>query len=113
MTGMWLTRLWSDDWDCQLDREWVAAICSALVREDTPPARAIYVYVMGWKSKCDPLARGCMSVFVYVMGRKSKCNPLARGCMSALLANGLTWPFQCTCGNGNRVPCTRGNGNRV
>ena len=58
---MWLTRV--------QDREWVSAICCALVREDTPPARAI---------------------FVYVMGRKSKCDPLARGCMSALLASGLT-----------------------
>ena len=69
MTGMWLTRLWRDNWGWQLDREWGAAICSALVREDTPPACAI---------------------FVYVMGRKCKCDPLARGCMSALVANGLT-----------------------
>ena len=29
-------------------------------------------------------------VLVYVMGRKSKCDPLARGCMSALLASSLT-----------------------
>ena len=66
---MWLTRLRSDNWGCQLDREWVAAICCALVRVDTPPERAI---------------------FVYVMGRESKCDPLARGCMAALLARGLT-----------------------
>jgi hypothetical protein len=52
-----------------LDREWDAAICCALVRLDTLPERAI---------------------FVYVMGRKSKCDPLARGCMRALLASGLT-----------------------
>ncbi len=43
-----------------MDREWVATICCALVREATPSACAIFVYVMGWKSKCDPLARGCM-----------------------------------------------------
>ena len=66
---MWLTRLRRDNWGCQLDREWDAAICCALVREDTPPDCAI---------------------FVYVMGRKSKCDPLAWGCMSALLASGLT-----------------------
>jgi len=87
---MWLTRLWSDNWGCQLDREWVAAICSALVREDTPPARAIFVYVMGRKSKCDPLARGCMSVLL------------------VLLASGRN-PFQCTPGNGRTVQCTPGN----
>ena len=66
---MWLTRLRSDNWRCQLDREWVTAICCALIRLDTPPDRAI---------------------FVDVMGRKSKCDPLARECMSALLARGLT-----------------------
>ena len=69
MTGMWLTRLRRDNWGCQLGREWDSAICCAFVREATPPARAI---------------------LVYVMGRKSKCDPLARGCMLALLASGLT-----------------------
>jgi hypothetical protein len=61
---MWLTRLRSDNWRCQLDREWVAAICCALVRVDTPPERAIFVYVLGWENKCDPLARGCMSALL-------------------------------------------------
>ena len=61
---MRLTRLRSDNWGCQLDREWVTAICCALVWEATPPARAILVYMMGRKSKCDPLVRGCMSVLL-------------------------------------------------
>ncbi len=36
----------------------------ALIREAMPPACAILVYVMGRKSKCDPLAWGCMSALL-------------------------------------------------
>ncbi len=61
---MWLTRVQSNNWGCQLDQEWVSAICCVLVREDTLPARAFFVYVMGRKSKYDPLARGCMSALL-------------------------------------------------
>ena len=61
---MWLTRLRSDNWGCHLDREWVAAICCALVREAMPPACAIFVYMVGRKGKCYLLARGCMSVLL-------------------------------------------------
>jgi hypothetical protein len=70
LAGMRMER--SDWWRVQSGLLWVDVICSALFRLDTPPERAI---------------------FVYVMGRKSKCDPLAWGCMSALLASGLT----CSC----------------
>jgi hypothetical protein len=70
LSGMRMER--SDWWRVQNGLSWDDAICCALFRLDTPPERAI---------------------FVYVMGRKSECDPLAWGCMSALLASGLT----CSC----------------
>ena len=70
VAGMRMER--SDCWRVQVGRSWVDAICIALFRLDTLPERAI---------------------FVYVMGRMSKCDPLAWGCMSALLASGL----MCSC----------------
>jgi hypothetical protein len=54
LAGMRMER--SDWWRVQIGRSWDDAICSALFRLDTPPERAIFVYVMGRQSKCDPLA---------------------------------------------------------
>ncbi len=60
LTGMWQARVQSNIWSCHRDREWVTAICCALIRMGPPPGRAIFVFVMGRKIKYDPLAQGCM-----------------------------------------------------
>jgi hypothetical protein len=57
---MRMTRLRSDYWSWQVGREWIDAICCALVGVDTPPDYAILVNVMGWQDKRDSSAQGCM-----------------------------------------------------
>jgi hypothetical protein len=88
LAGMRMER--SAWWRVQLGRSWDDAMCSAPFRLDMPPARAIFVNVMGWKSECNLLAWGCMSVLL------------------VLLASGSN-PFQCTPGQGQMVQCTPGN----
>ncbi len=107
MAGMRMER--SDWWRVHLIRLWDNAICCALFRLDMPPEHAIFVDVMGRKSECYPLARGCMLVLRASGGNTVQCTRGNGQTVQCTCGN----RFQCTRGSGQTVQCTRGNGNTV